>query len=103
MNKRRVHKKTDKSYYARQAALWVVRGRGSLPNPAHEEAVRSAAALIGEDLTDTKLRERLQNAVLMNCDDRKRYTFRYLGLNCFSESDFYRRKQRFLLEVYKRL
>ena len=77
-----------------------MRGRNRLKSKRVTSAIVRAAENIGGDIVMPELRSKLKDAILLNCDDRKAYPFRYLGVDFVSESDFYRRKELFLSEVY---
>ncbi len=90
-------------FYEKQAALWLVRGRNHIQNPHHKKIVADAINAIGGDIVIPSQREQLQKSILLNCEDRKKFCYRYLNLPFISERDFYRRKERFLFDVYKAL
>lgn len=90
-------------YYEKQIALWAVRGRHRIKSKKVVSAIERAADNIGSDIVMPELRRKLKDAVLLNCDDRKAYPFRYLGVDFVSERDFYRRKELFLEDVFKGL
>lgn len=97
-------RKRDRCFYGRQAALWLVRGRDSLEsNSRFKRIVADAVGRIGDDLVIPSQREQLQKAILLNCDDGKRFCFRYLNIVFLSESDFYRRRERFLTDIFRAL
>lgn len=96
-------RKRGKSFYERQAALWLVRGRDGLENSRHKKIVADAIGRIGDDLVIPSQRKQLQKAILLNCDDGKLYCFRYLNIDFLSESDFYRRRERFLTDIFRAL
>ena len=89
-------------YYERQAALWLVRGRDSLEDENQKKMVADAINCIGDDLVLPSQREQLKKCILLNCEDRKSFCFRYLDLPFISERDFYRRKEHFLSDVWKK-
>lgn len=69
------------------------------PETKRMRAVEVAKAHIGMDIQNSELRQRLADGIILNCQDRHRYPFRYLGLEGISSSDFNRRRERFLLEI----
>ena len=87
----------------RKAALWIVKCRERPGNENVKAIVDDAIEKALRDIKAEKVRAKLRSAILLNCDDRERYPYRYTGLEGFSERDFYRRKGRFLDEVYRRL
>lgn len=87
----------------RKAALWLVKCRGRPGNGRLLSAVDAAIGKALEGVNAEDVRERLRKAILLNCDDRDRYPYRYTGLDGISERDFYRRKGRFLDEVYRQV
>lgn len=69
------------------------------PETQRMRAVEVAKVHIGQDIENAELRQRLAEGILLNCCSRNEYPFRVLNLPDVSERDFYRRKDRFLLEV----
>ena len=91
------------SFYEKQIALWLVRGRCSVQNQKHKKVVADAIERIGGDIVIPSQREQLRKSILLNCEDRKKFCFRYLNLPFISERDFYRRKEKFLFDIYNSL
>ena len=97
----------------RQICLWVVRGqqrRCSLPEDQlsaadlkRKRAVQSAEQTIGKDIRSPELRQQLRKGMMLNITSGRSYPFERLGLDFVSKRDFFRRRDRFLLEVAKRL
>lgn len=97
----------------RQELLWIVRGqarRCSLPEDRLSEAdlqrkraVQGAEQTIGQDIRDHELQQKLRRAMLLNISSGRAHPFERLGLSFLSRSDFFRRRERFLAEVAKRL
>lgn len=97
----------------RQELLWIVRGqarRCSLPEDQLSEAdlqrkraVQGAEQTIGQDIRDPDLQRKLRRAMLLNISSGRAHPFEYLGVDFVSKRDFFRRRDRFLLEVGKRL
>ena len=69
------------------------------PDARRVAAVDKAKLLIGEDLQDEELRQKLTNAILLNCESGRNYPFEILGVDGLSRMDFYRRRNRFLQTV----
>ena len=74
-----------------------------LPETQRMRAVEQAVLQIGLDLDSEELRQRLTTGILLNCTSRNDYPFRLLNLPEFSERDFYRRKDAFLVEIARYL
>lgn len=88
------------SYYEKQMALWAVRGRDRIKSARLKDAISKSKKNIGIDIAVPEMRARLIRAVLLNCDDRSKYPYRMLNIDFVSERDFYRRKDKFLQDVY---
>ena len=69
------------------------------PETKKMRAVDQAKLCIGTDLENEELRQRLVRGIILNCESRNEYPFRYLGLDGISQTDFYRRKDRFLADI----
>ncbi len=69
------------------------------PETRKMRAVAQAKIHIGADLENEELRRRLADGIVLNCKSRNEYPFRYLGLEGISQRDFYRRKEKFLVEI----
>ena len=65
-------------------------------------AVEQATLRIGDDIADEKEREKLREAIIDCCKDRRRFVFRYYGLK-MCKSTFYNRLNKFLYEIAKKL
>lgn len=97
----------------RQMCLWIVRGqprRCSLPEDQLSEgdlrrkrAVQGAEQTIGLDIRNPELRQKLRRAMMLNISAGRKYPFERLGIDFVSKRDFFRRRDRFLLEVARRL
>lgn len=70
-----------------------------LPEIRKMRAVEYARAHSGVDIQNEELRARLQQAMLLNCQNRDEYPFHRLNLPELSQRDFYRRKDRFLADI----
>ena len=96
-------------YDVKQECLWIVRGysrrakeRVHLPQDVQRiHAVEYALNQIGHDIQDQGTRQRLRNAIVLNCESGKQYPFERLAVDGFSRRDFYRRKDNFLFSVAK--
>ena len=66
-------------------------------------AVEAARLNIGKDVENIDSRLRLVDAIILSCEDGKRSPHRMLNVDEFSERDFYRRRDRFLLDIAKYL
>ena len=66
---------------------------------ARIRAVEQALDASGRDIRGKAERQKLRSALLLNCTDRKTYPFHRLGLDFVSQRDFFRRRDRFLLDV----
>ena len=73
------------------------------PETKKMRAVEMAKLHIGADLQNEELRQRLADGIILNCENRNEYPFRYMNLTGISPTDFYRRKDRFLEEIAKSL
>ncbi|MPN60700.1 hypothetical protein SDC9_208431 [bioreactor metagenome] len=62
-------------------------------------AVEFAELHIGLDLDNEELRQRLMEGIRLNCLDRHEYPFRYLNLTGIEKTDFYNRRDEFLMAV----
>lgn len=73
------------------------------PETRKMRAVEQAKLHIGADMENEELRQRLVNGIILNCESRHEYPFRYMDLPGVSKSDFYRQKDNFLLEIAENL
>jgi hypothetical protein len=62
-------------------------------------AVEHAKLRIGLDLENEELRQRLAEGIELNCNDRHTYPYQYLNLSGIEKTDFYKRRDEFLLDV----
>lgn len=62
-------------------------------------AVEQAKLHIGLDLENEELRQRLAEGIWLNCINRHEYPFRYLNLSGIEKTDFYSRRDEFLMSV----
>ena len=67
------------------------------------KAVEDALETAGTDIRGKAERQKLRRALMLNCTDRKTYPFHRLGIDFVSQRDFFRRRDRFLSEILKRL
>lgn len=96
-------------YDVKQECLWIVKGysrrakeREQLPQDVQRiKAVEYALIQVGQDIQDQDIRQRLRNAIVLNCGSGKKYPFERLAVDGFSRRDFYRRKDKFLFSVAK--
>lgn len=75
----------------------------SYPETLKMRAVEHAKLMIGSDVHNDAARQRLANGIILNCESGRQYPFEYLNLPEFSQRDFYRRKDAFLMEIAKYL
>lgn len=73
----------------------------NLPETKRMRAVDQAKRNIGMDLENEWMRQRLADGIMLNCESRHEYPFRYMNLTGISQTDFYRRKDGFLTEIAK--
>lgn len=73
------------------------------PETRKMRAVEQAKLMVGEGIGNREIRQRLTQGITLNCESGRNYPFEYLNLSEFSKRDFYRRKDRFLIEVAKYL
>lgn len=66
-------------------------------------AIDAAKSKIGEDVQNNEVRKKLVESILLNCKAGRKYPFERLNLTEFSRRDFYRRRDKFLLEMAKYL
>lgn len=73
------------------------------PETQKMRAVEQAKLHVGMDILNEELRCRLADAIILNCENRHEFPFRYMNLPGISKSDFYRRKDAFLEEIAEQL
>lgn len=73
------------------------------PETQKMRAVEQAKLHVGVDILNEELRCRLADAIILNCENRHEFPFRYMNLPGISKSDFYRRKDAFLEEIAEQL
>jgi hypothetical protein len=66
-------------------------------------AVEEAKLQVGLDQPTEEARQRLTQGIILNCENGRAYPFEYLNITGISRSDFYRRRDEFLLEIAKYL
>ena len=69
------------------------------PEVKKMRAVEYAERQIGQDVINEEVRDRLRKAIVQNCKSGRRYPFEHLNLIEFSRRDFYRRKEKFLIDI----
>lgn len=69
------------------------------PETKKMRAVEVAKSHIGADLENEELRQRLKDGIILNCENRHEFPFRYMDLTGISQTDFYRRKDGFLMDI----
>lgn len=69
------------------------------PETQRMRAVENARLHIGLDLENEELRQRLTEGIMLNCMDRNEYPFRYLNLVGIEKTDFYNRRDEFLIDI----
>jgi hypothetical protein len=69
------------------------------PETQRMRAVENAKLHIGLDLENEELRQRLTEGILLNCKDRHEYPFKYLNLTGIEKTDFYNRRDEFLIDI----
>lgn len=105
----------------KQVCLWLVRGherrlqeektkrgegkkeRTRKRERERIEAVNLAMESVGKDIEAEEVRERLKEAVKMNVRNGREYPYEILGIDAISRADFYRRKERLLIDIAERL
>lgn len=65
-------------------------------------AVEHASARIGKDLPGP-MQDQLREALMLNCTDGRKFPFERLFVTGVSRSEFYERKDAFLLAIYEEL
>ena len=73
------------------------------PETKKMRAVETAKRHIGDDLQNEELRQRLADGIILNCENRHKFPFRYLNLPGIEKTNFYDRKDKFLTEIAKYL
>lgn len=69
------------------------------PEVKKMRAVEYAERQIGQDVLSQDARERLRKAIVQNCKSGRRFPFERLAVDEFSRRDFYRRKDKFLVDI----
>lgn len=75
-----------------------LQGLEELPETRRMRAVEQAKLQIGLDLPED-MRQKLIAAIFLNCKGGRRYPFRVLDVEGFSERGFYRERESFLLNI----
>lgn len=71
------------------------------PDTQKMRAVDRAMDLVGDRIRSEELREKLVEAIMLNCIDRRENTYEDLGLDGICRTDFYMERRRFLWYVAK--
>jgi hypothetical protein len=69
------------------------------PETQKMRAVEHAKLMIGEDLAGNDQKQALTKYIMLSCTAGRKYPFRYFDLPGFSQRDFYRRRDDFLLRI----
>lgn len=77
-------------------------GLEELPETKRMRAVEQAKLQIGLDLPE-EMRKKLTEAILLNCRSGRRFPYRVLDVDGFSERGFYREREAFLVSIAERL
>lgn len=77
-------------------------GLEDLPDTKRMRAVEQALHRVGLNLPED-MRRKLVRAVMLNCQSGRRYPYRVLDVDGFSERGFYRERDLFLLDIAKSL
>lgn len=73
-------------------------GLDTLPETKRMRAVEYAVKRIRRDIPET-MRKKLIQAIFLNCQSGKKYPFKVLDIDGFSERGFYRERDKFLLDI----
>lgn len=73
------------------------------PEVQKMRAVEHAELRIGLDLVCEEHRQKLTNAILLNCKSGRKYPFEYLDVPGIGKTNFYDRKNQFLCDIAKYL
>jgi len=76
-------------------------GLEQLPEVRKMRAVEYALGRVGLDITNSELRQKLRDGIMLNCKNRYGSPFEQLGLVGISQKSFYRRRDVFLLDIAK--
>jgi hypothetical protein len=85
-----------------QAAIHLLKLE-SHPEVLRMRAVENALKIIGADIKNDKLRDKLRDAVYKNCLSGRKYPYERLDVDGVSRMGFYRQKTAFLLEIAEAL
>jgi hypothetical protein len=110
------NKRYDVIYFAGKQADYVGGARGnSASDPVARKAERLEAlensldavflraveksfVAIGADVT-REMREKLRKAIILNCEDGRKFPYDRLDVSEFTKSDFYRRRKNFVVGI----
>jgi len=70
-----------------------------LPEFQRMRAVQNAERMIGNDIENDYIKDKLKEGIVSNCKSGKKHYFESLGLDYFSKRDFYRRREEFIYNV----
>ena len=73
-------------------------GLEDLPETKRMRAVEQAKLQIGLDLPED-MRQKLVDAIILNCKAGRRYPYEYLDVEGIGRTDFYDRRTRFLVDI----
>lgn len=73
-------------------------GLEDLPETKRMRAVEQAKLQIGLDLPE-KMRQKLADAIILNCKAGRRYPYEYLDVEGVGRTDFYDRRTSFLVSI----
>lgn len=73
-------------------------GLEDLPETKRMRAVEYAAKRIRRDIAES-VRNKLTSAIFLNCQSGKKYPYKVLDIDGFSERGFYRERDKFLVDI----
>jgi len=73
-------------------------GLEDLPETKRMRAVEYAAKRIRRDIAEP-VRNKLTSAIFLNCQSGKKYPYKVLDIDGFSERGFYRERDKFLVDI----
>ena len=73
-------------------------GLEDIPETKRMRSVEYAAKRVRRDLPEN-VREKLRTAIILNCKSGKKYPYKVLDIDGFSERGFYRERDRFLMDI----
>lgn len=75
----------------------------SWPETLKMRAVEQAKMLVGLDLPNEGLRSKLQDALILSCEEGRKYPYEILAIDGIGRTNFYDRRTDFLYEIAKYL